>query len=133
MMILLVTFGGALSAGGLLSGVTWQVVAFALLTLFFIRPLISWISLLGRPEASEEKAVISFFGIRGVGTIYYIAYALGRAEFEAPTLLWSTISLVVLISIVLHGITITPIMRRLDKRIAKRSSRSSNPHLINKI
>jgi sodium/hydrogen antiporter len=114
MMILLVLFGGALSKGGLLVEATWQVAAFALLTIFLVRPLISWISLLGRPEMPHEKAVISFFGIRGVGSIYYLAYALGRAEFENASLLWSAIALVVLISIIMHGATVTPIMRKLD-------------------
>src|SRR3712207_4600483 len=89
------------------------------LALLLVRPFISWISLLGRDESWQEKAVISFFGIRGVGSIYYLSYALGRAEFEAADLLWSTVALVVLISIVLHGITVTPVMRRVDRRMAK--------------
>ena len=92
------------------------VVGFALLTLFFVRPLCGWISLLGRPEPADERAVIAFFGIRGLGSAYYLAYALGRAPFEAPDLLWSAMGLIVLISIVLHGGTVTPVMRHLDRR-----------------
>ena len=115
MMILLVLFGGSLSSG-ILSEVNWQVVLFATATIFLIRPLTAWLSLLGRPEPADEKAVISFFGIRGVGSIYYLAFALGHAPFEAPNLLWSTLALVIVISIVLHGVTVTPVMRRIDSR-----------------
>jgi NhaP-type Na+/H+ or K+/H+ antiporter len=116
MMILLVVLGGAITGGGLLAEVTWPVVAFALATLFLVRPLSGWIGLWGRPEPADEKAVIAFFGIRGLGSVYYLAYALGRAPFEEPGLLWSAVGLIILISIVLHGVTVTPVMRRLDRR-----------------
>jgi NhaP-type Na+/H+ or K+/H+ antiporter len=124
MMVLLVILGGALSGGGLLRAVSWPVVGFALLTLFLVRPLSGWISLWGRPEAADEKAVIAFFGIRGLGSVYYLAYALGQAPFEAPDLLWSAMGLIVLISIVLHGVTVTPVMRYLDRRRGPASPRA---------
>jgi sodium/hydrogen antiporter len=116
MMILLVVLGGAITGGGLLAEVTWPVVAFALATIFLVRPVSGWIGLWGRPEPADEKAVISFFGIRGLGSVYYLAYALGVAPFEQPDLLWSAVGLIILISIVLHGVTVTPVMRRLDRR-----------------
>ena len=116
MMVLLVILGGAISGGGLLRAVSWPVVAFALVTLFLVRPLCGWVSLLGRPEPADERAVIASFGIRGLGSAYYLAYALGRAPFEAPDLLWSAMGLIVVISIVLHGVTVTPVMRHLDRR-----------------
>jgi NhaP-type Na+/H+ or K+/H+ antiporter len=64
---------------------------------------------------------VSFFGIRGLGSVYYLAFALQAAAFEAPDLLWSTMGLTIVISIVLHGMTVTPVMRRLDA--ASRSDR----------
>jgi NhaP-type Na+/H+ or K+/H+ antiporter len=60
--------------------------------------------------------VISVFGIRGLGTIYYLAYALGHARFEHADLLWSTASLTILLSIFLHGTTVTPVLSFLDRR-----------------
>lgn len=115
-MVLLVLFGGALTGGGLLSAVSWPVVILAVLAVFVVRPLSGWIGLAGLPMARAEKAVISFFGIRGIGTLYYLAYGLGRARFEQPDVLWSTIALIIVISVVLHGATVTPIMRRIDRR-----------------
>lgn len=115
MMVLLVLFGGALSAGGLLSATTWEVILFALITIFVVRPISGWLSLLGRVEPPEEKAIISFFGIRGLGSAYYLAYGLTHASFDQQELLWSATSIVVLISILLHGATVTPVMRHIDQ------------------
>jgi NhaP-type Na+/H+ or K+/H+ antiporter len=77
------------------------------------------IGLIGSSCPTGDRAVVSFFGIRGLGSFYYLAYALGHGEFENPELLWSAVSLVVLISIVLHGVTVTPVMRYLDRRAGR--------------
>ncbi|MDB5651794.1 MAG: cation transporter, partial [Hyphomicrobiales bacterium] len=126
MMIVLVLFGGALTGGGLLAAMTWPAVVLALLAVFVVRPLSGWIGLAGVPKAREEKAIVSFFGIRGIGTMYYIAFALGRARFEAPDLLWSTVALIILISVVLHGVSVTPVMRRLDHRREQRVAQDTH-------
>jgi NhaP-type Na+/H+ or K+/H+ antiporter len=116
MMVLLVGFGAALVGGGLLQALAWPSVAFALLALFVVRPLSGWLSLVGSGRPASERAVISFFGIRGLGTIYYLAYALNHAAFEQAELLWSTAALTILISIVLHGITVTPVLIFVDRK-----------------
>jgi NhaP-type Na+/H+ or K+/H+ antiporter len=116
MMVLLVGFGAALVGGGLLQALTWQSVVFALLALLVVRPLVGWTSLLGSGRPADERAVISVFGIRGLGTIYYLAYALSHAKFEHADLLWSTASLTILLSIFLHGTTVTPVLSFLDRR-----------------
>lgn len=124
MMVLLVLFGGALTGGQLLAYVDWRVAVFAVVTIAIVRPLSAWISLAPLDMPRDEKAVIGFFGIRGVGSFYYLAFALGQARFESPDLLWSVIGLIVVISVVLHGATVTPIMRRLDhrrKRLGRRA------------
>lgn len=113
MMILLVLLGGGVSVGGLLCHATWTVWILAIVVLLVVRPVMAWIGLAGRREPAREKAVISFFGVRGLGSIYYLSYGLGRADFGAEDLLWSTMTLVILLSITLHGITVTPVMGRL--------------------
>jgi NhaP-type Na+/H+ or K+/H+ antiporter len=80
--------------------------------------------------------VISFFGIRGIGSIYYLAYAMNRADFGHEELLWATIGFVVLVSIVVHGVTVTPIMRRLDRsgrltRLTAAASTGAGDHRSN--
>jgi NhaP-type Na+/H+ or K+/H+ antiporter len=116
MMALLVVFGGAVFSGGLLAALTPAAVIFALAAVFVVRPLCGWVSLLWTHKRWDERAVISFFGIRGLGSAYYLAYAMNRGDFDDPDLLWSTTGLIILISIVLHGATVTPVMRWVDKR-----------------
>ncbi|MGO4570649.1 cation:proton antiporter [Microvirga sp. 2TAF3] len=115
MMVLLVLTGGVITGGGLFESLTWGSAAFAILAIFLVRPLAGWIGLLGVSRPAPEKWAISFFGIRGIGSIYYLAYGLQRGAFEKPDLLWSTTGLIILVSIVLHGVTVTPAMNRLDR------------------
>ena len=58
---------------------------------------------------------LAFFGIRGVGSFYYLAYALNAAPFDQAERLWAIVGLIVLMSVLLHGLTVTPAMRFLDK------------------
>ena len=73
------------------------------------------IGLAGTGRRRGEKWVIAFFGIRGLGSFYYIAYALGHAAFQSE-ILWTVVCFVVLVSIVMHGIMVKPIMRALDRQ-----------------
>ena len=116
MMILLVLFGGAISSGNLLGTMDGAVVLFALLVLFVVRPVCGWISLAGLARPPGERGAISFFGVRGLGSAYYLAYGLGHAGFEQPERLWTAAGLVVLVSIVIHGVAVTPVMRHLDRQ-----------------
>ncbi|WP_262269021.1 cation:proton antiporter [Microvirga yunnanensis] len=124
MMVLLVLFGGAITGGDLFDALTWQAAAYAFLAIFVVRPLAGWIGLIGTHPPSGEKAAIGFFGIRGIGSVYYLAYAMGHAKFDDGHLLWSTTGFIILVSIVLHGITVTPTMRRLDlrRKLAERTA-----------
>jgi NhaP-type Na+/H+ or K+/H+ antiporter len=115
MMLLLVLFGGAV-AGGLLVPLTWTAVIVGLVVLFFVRPFAGLVGLAGADQPSGERAVIAFFGIRGIGSFYYLAYALNEAQFAAADLLWALTGFVVLVSIFVHGTAVTPVMRRLDRQ-----------------
>ncbi|GJE41023.1 cation:proton antiporter [Methylobacterium soli] len=128
MMVLLVGFGAILVGGGLLQALTWQAAAFALIALLVVRPLACWVGLLGSGRSREDRAVVSFFGIRGLGTIYYLSFAMRHAAFEGADLLWATAGLTVLISILLHGVTVTPVLRALDRRTG-RDMESAQPDL----
>jgi NhaP-type Na+/H+ or K+/H+ antiporter len=114
MMILLLLFGGAL-ASGLLKDVGVLEVAAALVILLIVRPLTGLLAMIGFRASISEKLTIAFFGIRGVGSFYYLAYGLNHGEFAESNQLWTIVSLVVVLSIVLHGLTVTPVMRWLDR------------------
>lgn len=115
MMVMLVLFGGTL-AHGLIDALSWSAVGAAAAILLLVRPVAGVIGLTGVAMPLGEKLAIGFFGIRGMGSIYYIAYALNAAEFDVPNALWAVTGLIVLLSILVHGTTVTPIMRRIDRR-----------------
>jgi NhaP-type Na+/H+ or K+/H+ antiporter len=115
MMALLVCFGAAIAEGSIFGALSWAVILTSVLVLFVVRPLCGWIGLAGIRLAPGERAAIAFFGIRGLGSFYYLAFALGEAEFHAPQVLWVTVCLVVLVSIILHGVAVTPVLRLLDR------------------
>ena len=114
MMLVLVLFGGAI-ATGLFASLTWTDFVAALVIVLLIRPLAGWMSLIGSGHPARERGLISFFGIRGIGSIYYIAYGVNHGDFGSSERLWAITGLVVLVSVVVHGITATPAMRWLDR------------------
>ena len=115
MMVLLLMFGGAL-VGGLLSHVSWADVGIAAAILLVVRPVAGLVGLAWFGADRSEKLTLAFFGIRGVGSFYYLAYGMNHMEVAEPERLWGLIGLVVLLSILLHGLTVTPIMRSLDRK-----------------
>lgn len=114
MTLLLVLFGGIMSFGGLLAAFDWRMLLFVAGVLLVARPAAGMISLLGSKLPWREQLVISFFGIRGMGSIYYLAFALNHAAFPDPLRLWALVGGVILASILLHGITATPALQLLD-------------------
>lgn len=121
MMVLLVFFGGMLMQGGLLANLTWAEAGYAVVALFLVRPLVGWLSLAGSGRPKLERGIIAFFGIRGLGSVYYLAYGVNHGAFERESALFSTLGLVILMSILLHGVSVTPIMGRLDARSGRRA------------
>lgn len=102
--VVLILFGGTL-ADGILSGLSWKLVAFSAITIFVIRPASAYPSVLSPHLDKREKMVISFFGIKGVGSLYYLSFALHVANFERSHELWAVVSLIILFSILVHGLT----------------------------
>lgn len=113
-VLLLLLFGGAV-VEGLLAPLTWEAALLGLALIVVIRPLAAFLSLRGAPGRTAEHWVIAVFGIRGIGSFYYLAYALSHASFPRADLLWATVGFVVLVSVVLHGVAATPVMRLLDR------------------
>ena len=79
------------------------------------------ISLTGSGLASVDRRSIAFFGVKGIGSFYYIAFALGQASFDDPNLLWSVVGFTVLLSVIVHGTTATPVIRRIDQRFGRKT------------
>ncbi|PJE94222.1 cation transporter [Streptomyces carminius] len=107
---------GAFVALGGLSHLTWWGAAVALLVLLVIRPAAGWAGLLGGSPVRRERRVVAAYGIRGIGSLYYLAYGLGQTDFPVPEReLWAVVTFTVLASVVLHGVTAGPVIARLDR------------------
>lgn len=115
MAVVLIAFGAAI-AGSLFEPMSWPLIISALVIVFIVRPLSGIIGLIGFKKAPwREKIAISFFGIKGIGSLYYLSYAFNQASFPGDKELWALVSLVIVISIFVHGITATPVTDKLDK------------------
>ncbi|SOB80008.1 sodium/proton antiporter, CPA1 family [Sphingomonas guangdongensis] len=115
MMVLLLLFGGALMSG-VLRAVQPIDVVIAVVVLLVVRPVFGLVGLWGVTADRSEKLTLAFFGIRGVGSIYYLAYGLNHVDLPGADRLWGFIALVILLSVVLHGLTVTPVMRLIDRQ-----------------
>jgi NhaP-type Na+/H+ or K+/H+ antiporter len=113
-VVLLLLLGGAI-ARGLLAPLRPVDVAVVAGFLLLVRPLAGWIGLIGGRTGPRERAVIAFFGVRGIGSLFYVAYALGHGSFAHADRLWAIAGLTVAGSVLLHGITATPAMILLDR------------------
>ena len=111
--LLLVLLTGALLS---LVDFSWPVVGFALLLFLVLRPLAVAPFALASGMTRRQAAMVSWFGIRGIGSLYYLFYALNRGVAgEAADWMLQVVLCVVAASIVLHGISVTPIMQRYAK------------------
>ena len=69
-----------------------------------IRPLVAGIGLAGSQTSRPQRVLIGWFGIRGIGSLYYLMYAIGQgiAPIVAETLIALALSVVV-VSMTVHG------------------------------
>lgn len=112
--------------GALLWTIDWEDVPwlFAMSLLLVVRPVAVLIGLAGSASTRVQTGFIGWFGIKGIGSLYYLAYACdhGLEEPLATSLVALTLSTVVL-SNVLHGISVTPLMRTYARLMARGRSR----------
>ncbi len=92
---------------------TW----FIAILFLVIRPVSVTLGLLGQKVPASERRLISWFGIRGIGSLYYLMFVLNRGVPQDLTSQLISITLTTIaISIVVHGITVTPLMNWHQKR-----------------
>lgn len=101
--VLLVALGAALP--GLLPYLDWSHAAIGLALVFVIRPLVGWASLLGSTLRGRARLVVAFYGVRGIGSVYYLAYAGHHIELVDEEALWATVAFTIVLSTVVHGLT----------------------------
>jgi NhaP-type Na+/H+ or K+/H+ antiporter len=80
-----------------------------------VRPLAGWLSLAGLGWDRRDRLVTAFYGIRGIGSLYYLSYGLGSAHFIQHEQLWAIVVTTILLSSGIHSLTAPFAMRRLSK------------------
>lgn len=96
---------------------SWSFVGFSATLFLLIRPLSVAVGTWGLAGIYPlQKKLMAWFGIRGLGSVYYLAYALQRGvDPELANLLIAVVMNLILASIVIHGISVTPLMKRYEK------------------
>lgn len=112
-LVLIIMVGGTL----FLSSWSWESVGLALFLFVVARPISVLLGLLGTSTPWRIRGMTGWFGVRGIGSLYYLMYAIqqGLPESLALELIQLTL-IVVTLSIVLHGITVKPAMRYFWRR-----------------
>lgn len=113
--IVLILFGGSL-VNGIMDYLTWPMALIGIAFIIIIRPLSGLISLAGSELHRKEKFAVSFFGIRGIGSFFYLSFALQQTYFEFGKELWSLVSFVVVLSLIIHGFTATSTMEKIEDK-----------------
>lgn len=106
MSVMLILLGIAVGQG-LFNVLTWSGVFLSLLFIFLVRPAAGMIGLKSTKIKFATKMKISWFGIRGIGTFYYLAYGLNHINLEEPQarIIWAVAGFIVLMSVFVHGVT----------------------------
>lgn len=101
--LILLFLGGYLVHYGF-KALTIQTVSLCIIFLFIIRPFFGIIPSLRTSMPWRQRWLIAFLGIKGIGSFFYLAFALHETGFVQKDLLWSTVAFLVLVSVVVHRI-----------------------------
>ncbi len=98
---------------------------FAVYLFLLVRPLSVWLGLLGADVGGDQRLLMSWFGIRGIGSLYYLMFAMSHGiAGEAAERMTSVTLTAIAVSIIVHGVSVTPLMNAYARR---RSARRRGP------
>jgi len=98
-----------------------EVLWFIPLLFLVVRPVAVYVGLLGTPVKGAQRRLMGWFGIRGIGSLYYLLYAINHDIERALAQQLLSITLAVIVaSVVAHGVSVTPLMKRYEARKAGR-------------
>lgn len=109
--LLMILFGGTLVMG-ILKPIDTKMIVFVLLFLLVVRPITAYLALKTAKIKNKEKWVIGFFGIKGLGSVFYLSFGFSEYNFEHQDQLWAIIALTILLSIIMHGLSATTVMKK---------------------
>jgi NhaP-type Na+/H+ or K+/H+ antiporter len=105
--------------GMMLASTGFAVQGFALSALLFlgIRPLVTWLCSAGTGASHAQRLLIGWFGIRGIGSLYYLLFAITHGlPAQLAEVMVAPVLTVLATSAVVHGISVTPLMSLYSRR-----------------
>ena len=108
-------FGGAV-VSGILSYTNFQGILVSLAIVLVCRPLLGYLAMCTVPYSNAKRWAIGFFGIKGIGSFFYLSYGLLHGNFEKFDELYGIVSYVVLFSIIIHGLLSLRVLAYFDNR-----------------
>ena len=114
--------------GALLHRAEWTVDAlwFVPAVILVVRPLAVWVGMAGSSTSGLQRELIAWFGVRGIGSVYYLMFAETHGLNDGfSDLLLGLVLVTIAASVVLHGLSVTPVMRwyatraKGEERVAK--------------
>ena len=119
-IVLILIIGGTL----FLNSWNWPAVILALFVFLVARPVGVWLTTFVSSEPVRNRLMAGWFGIRGIGSLYYLMYAIQHGLPEDLALqLIELVLIVVTLSIMIHGITVKPLMSWYSGRNGDSASR----------
>lgn len=111
-LVLILLVGGTL----FVNSWSWRAVALALFLFFVARPVSVYLGLLPLRGLKRVKGLSAWFGVRGIGSLYYLMYAIDKGLSESLALELIHLTLIVItLSILLHGVTVRSLLHRFWK------------------
>jgi sodium/hydrogen antiporter len=121
--VAIVVLVGALLIGNFTGDAIW----FVPLLFLLIRPLAVALGLRGSCTQPAQCRLIAWFGIRGIGSLYYLSFAIAHGLDESLARQLAELTLTtVAVSVVVHGISVTPLMVRYEHELKNRDA-APNP------
>ncbi|MHB1249163.1 MAG: cation:proton antiporter [Polaromonas sp.] len=118
-LLLILLVGGSL----FLNSWSWEAVGLALFLFVVARPISVLVGLLGTRATWRIRSMTGWFGVRGIGSLYYLMYAIQRGLPEPLALQLIQLTLIVVtLSILLHGISVKPLMEHFWRRGKQRAT-----------
>ncbi|MDO8412473.1 MAG: cation:proton antiporter, partial [Gallionellaceae bacterium] len=106
-VVLILLIGGTL----FLDSWSWQAVALGIFLFIVVRPISVLLGLMGTRTTWRVRGMVGWFGVRGIGSLYYLMYAIQRGLPEELALQLTQLTLIVVtLSIVAHGTSVKPLM-----------------------
>ena len=113
-----------MAIGMLLWAIEWRLASwgFVAALLLVIRPVSVMVGLIGSSTSAPQRGLIGWFGIRGIGSLYYLTYAMNHGlDHELAANLGALVFSTLVVSIVVHGISVTPLMAIYERTKGRRA------------